>query len=176
MKFLVPNYSCLQNHWLGGYWPQIPVLSILCPLSSTEFVEPPPRTKFLGKPLSSTTIQRETTVAFPWQVSVGLYCWQQHAGLLAQKQEGKNVLPFQVNVLNIHVFNNSGAESESAECYIIPGYTWITWWGTVEWVSALLKASAYTNTKITERKSGYTCPTWDSKQDPGVSALRQQTP
>ena len=24
MKFLVPNYSCLQNPWLGGYRPQIP--------------------------------------------------------------------------------------------------------------------------------------------------------
>jgi hypothetical protein len=49
MKFLVPNYSCLQNSWLGGYRPQIPVL---CPLSSTEFVEPPPK-KFLGTPLDS---------------------------------------------------------------------------------------------------------------------------
>jgi len=29
MKFLVPNYSCLQNSWLGGYRPQIPVLSVL---------------------------------------------------------------------------------------------------------------------------------------------------
>jgi hypothetical protein len=47
MKFLVQNYSCLQNPWLGGYCPQIPVL---CPLSSAEFVEPP-QTKFLGMPL-----------------------------------------------------------------------------------------------------------------------------
>ena len=39
MKFLVPNYNCLQNPWLGGSCPQIPVL---CPLSSTEFVEPSP--------------------------------------------------------------------------------------------------------------------------------------
>jgi len=31
MKFLVPNYSCLQNHWLRGCRPQIPVLSVLCP-------------------------------------------------------------------------------------------------------------------------------------------------
>ena len=31
MKFLVPNYSCLQNSWLGDYRPQIPVLSVLCP-------------------------------------------------------------------------------------------------------------------------------------------------
>ena len=39
VKFLVPNYSCLQNHWLGGYRPPDP--RSLCPLSSTEFVEPP---------------------------------------------------------------------------------------------------------------------------------------
>ena len=31
MKFLVPNYSCLQNPWQGGYRPQIPVLSVLRP-------------------------------------------------------------------------------------------------------------------------------------------------
>jgi len=31
MKFLVPNYSCLQNPWLGDYRPQIPALSVLCP-------------------------------------------------------------------------------------------------------------------------------------------------
>jgi len=33
MKFLVPNYSCLQKPWLGGYRyrPQISVLSVLCP-------------------------------------------------------------------------------------------------------------------------------------------------
>jgi hypothetical protein len=31
MKFLVPNYSCLQNPWLQGYRPEIPVLSVLCP-------------------------------------------------------------------------------------------------------------------------------------------------
>jgi len=29
MKFLVPNYSCLQNPWLGSYRPQIPVLPVL---------------------------------------------------------------------------------------------------------------------------------------------------
>jgi len=29
MKFLVPNYSCLQNPWPTGYRPQIPVLFVL---------------------------------------------------------------------------------------------------------------------------------------------------
>ena len=37
MKFLVPNYSCLQ---IRGLRPPDP--RSLCPLSSTEFVEPPP--------------------------------------------------------------------------------------------------------------------------------------
>ena len=31
MNYLVPNYSCLQNPCLGGYRPQIPGLSVLCP-------------------------------------------------------------------------------------------------------------------------------------------------
>jgi len=38
MKFLVPNYSCLQNPWLGGL--PLPDPRSVCPLSSTEFVEP----------------------------------------------------------------------------------------------------------------------------------------
>ena len=46
MKFLVPNYSCLQNPWLRGYHPQIPVLSVLNWICWT-----PPRKKFLGTPL-----------------------------------------------------------------------------------------------------------------------------
>ena len=50
MKFLVPNYSCLQNPWLGGYRHQIPVLSILCPQLNLLNLPPPP-TKFLGTPL-----------------------------------------------------------------------------------------------------------------------------
>ena len=51
MKFLVPNYSCLQSPWVGGY--RSPDPRSLCPLPSTEFVEPPPPpTKFLGKLLS----------------------------------------------------------------------------------------------------------------------------
>ena len=49
MKFLVPNYSCLQNPWLGGYRPQISQSSVLNWICWT----PPPsaRTKFLDTPL-----------------------------------------------------------------------------------------------------------------------------
>jgi len=48
MKFLVSNYSCLQNPWLGGYQPQIPILSVLNWICSNP---PPPEKKFLGTPL-----------------------------------------------------------------------------------------------------------------------------
>ena len=51
MKFLVRNYSCLQNPWLGGYRPQIPVLSVLC--LQLNLLKPPPGTKFLGTPLAA---------------------------------------------------------------------------------------------------------------------------
>jgi hypothetical protein len=34
MKFLVPNYNCLQNSWLGGYRPR-------SPFSLSPVVEPP---------------------------------------------------------------------------------------------------------------------------------------
>jgi len=40
MKFLLPNYSCLHNPWLGGCRPQIPVLSVL-----KWFCWPPPTTE-----------------------------------------------------------------------------------------------------------------------------------
>jgi len=54
MTFLVPNYSCLQNPWLGGCRPQIPVLSVLCPQLN---LLNPPRTKFLGTPLTLRPLQ-----------------------------------------------------------------------------------------------------------------------
>jgi len=52
MKFLLPNYRCLQNPWLGGYRPQIPVLSVLW--HQLNLLNPPPpkkKTNFLGTPL-----------------------------------------------------------------------------------------------------------------------------
>jgi hypothetical protein len=51
MKFLVPNYSCLQNPWLEGHCPRSPFS-----LSSTEFVEPPPRIIVLGTPLLGSSL------------------------------------------------------------------------------------------------------------------------
>jgi len=66
MKFLVQNYSCFQNPWLGGYLPQIPVL---CP--QQNWLNPHHRTKFLGTPLHVTTTlcpQKKT----PYLLNTGL--------------------------------------------------------------------------------------------------------
>jgi len=52
MKFLVPNYSCLQNPWIGWYRPQMPVLSVPCHQLNLLNPSPHLRTKFLGKPLA----------------------------------------------------------------------------------------------------------------------------
>ena len=46
MKFLVPNYSCLQNPWLRGYRPHIPVPSVLCP--QLNLLNPPSPKKIPG--------------------------------------------------------------------------------------------------------------------------------
>ena len=62
MKFLVQNYSSLQNPWLGGYRPQIPVLSVLC--FQLNLLNPPARTKLLGTPL------------FPGHRAAGAWNWR----------------------------------------------------------------------------------------------------
>ena len=46
MKFLLSNYSCLQNPRLGGYRPKIPILSVLCP--QLNLLNPPPPNKTPG--------------------------------------------------------------------------------------------------------------------------------
>ena len=53
MKFFVPK-QLPPEHVTRGLPPPDP--RYLCPLSSTEFVEPPPGTKFLGTPLASNAI------------------------------------------------------------------------------------------------------------------------
>ena len=51
MKFLVPNYICLQNPWLGGYAPRSP-FSLSSVLNWIWWTPPPPEKKFLGTTLS----------------------------------------------------------------------------------------------------------------------------
>jgi len=66
MNFLVPNYSCLQNPWLGGYRHQIPVLSVLCPQLN---LLNPLWTKFLCTPLA---IGGPTDIGTAWSPRVNL--------------------------------------------------------------------------------------------------------
>ena len=69
MKFLVPNYSCLQKPWLGGYRPYIPVLSVLCP--QQNLLNPPPFQKKIpgyATGYKITTVKISFTVsATPWK-------------------------------------------------------------------------------------------------------------
>ena len=62
IKFIVPNYSCLQNPWLGGYRPQIPFLSVLNWICWT-----PPRKKILVTPLH-TKLQHRTEYYEQWSL------------------------------------------------------------------------------------------------------------
>ena len=57
-------YQITAASRLGGYRPQIPVLSVLCPqpLSSTEFVEPPPE-KIPGYTTASTIVLMDSAKA-----------------------------------------------------------------------------------------------------------------
>jgi len=65
MKFFVPNYSCLQNPWLGGYRPQIPALSLSSALNWICWT--PLRTEFLGPPLLQTNKGSSAEAALQWQ-------------------------------------------------------------------------------------------------------------
>jgi hypothetical protein len=81
MKFLVPNYSCLQSPWPGDY--RSPDPGSLSSQSSTEFVEfPPPPTKFPGMPLPRLTGYWDhssfcvvTGHSFSWDEARGVSNW-----------------------------------------------------------------------------------------------------
>ena len=69
-KFLVPNYTCLQNPWLGGLPPPDP--RSLCP--QLNLLNPPPRTKFLCTPLDVVTdfscLSSVSAVKFRYNTSI----------------------------------------------------------------------------------------------------------
>jgi hypothetical protein len=52
-----------QNPWLGGYRPQIPVLSAVCP--QLNLLNPTPRKKFLATSLAP---------GFEWNVPLQSWC------------------------------------------------------------------------------------------------------
>ena len=106
MKFLVPNYSCLQNTWLGGYRPQIPVLSVLCP--QLNLLNPPK--KFLGTPLmvkediwSLMGIKSPLFTSYP--VDKQIYCQQMYVlYAVSSCNISETTLALQVNLLRLTTY------------------------------------------------------------------------
>jgi len=78
LKFLVPNYSCLENLWPEGLPPTDP--RSLRPLSSTEFVEHPQPEKnswvrhWIYEIFSATTDACSRTPAAPAPSTVTWHC------------------------------------------------------------------------------------------------------
>jgi len=73
MKFLVPNYSCLQNPWLEGNRPQIPVFSVLCP--QLNLLNPPEQNSWVRHWLQSeilVTITPASKDLLHYHVNAGL--------------------------------------------------------------------------------------------------------
>ena len=87
MKFLVPNYSCLQNPWLAGYRPQIPVLSVLCP--QLNLLNPPNK------------IPRYATVPVPTECEAE---WGPiaHMDVMEKQNKTKKLIPITVFVNIFH--------------------------------------------------------------------------
>ena len=79
LKFLVPNYSCLQNPWLGDYRRHIPILSVRCP--QLNLLTPTPEKKILCTPLIQNT---------HFSISVAEF---QHVTSLAQNSKYRTVFP-----------------------------------------------------------------------------------
>jgi len=78
MKFIVPNYSCLQNPWLGGY--RLSLSSVINWICWT------PRTKFLGTPLLTTKVASYHHCG-AWGFKVLLNFWKTCTTLLNVKSK-----------------------------------------------------------------------------------------
>ena len=93
MKFLVPNYSCLQNPRLVGYRLQIPILSVHCP--QLNLLNPPPKQNSWIRHCTnqSTDILWNT---WTWR-SHGSRCWS------LNQREQTHFLSQDLYVCNTHI-------------------------------------------------------------------------
>ena len=114
MKFLVPNYSCLQNPWLGGYRPQIRVLSVLCP--QLNLLNPHPRTKFLGMPLLVAGTKIVYITVFY------IHCSVHHCNcskIITNKMTLMDNLYFAVSLPSLYMFRASGSSSSGVHFFSV---------------------------------------------------------
>ena len=89
MKFFVPNYSCLQNPWLLGYRPQIPVLSVL---NWICWIPPPALNKIPGYAIAGNSdllldellTMNRTVSAVCWRFFWSWGCHCQHFNIACQ--------------------------------------------------------------------------------------------
>jgi len=73
MKFIIPNYSCPLNPWLGDFRPQIPVLSVLCP--QLNLLNPP--NKISGYATGPKWCNSAEFVASAWSRNFLAFCGTQ---------------------------------------------------------------------------------------------------
>jgi hypothetical protein len=99
MKFLIQNYSCFQNTWLGGYRPQISVLSVI----SWICWNPPPPTqpnKILG-------------------YAAVFSSWESLKSFLFSKQDN-SVFPCRPQSLLAHIYRNIDTKRERSNLKSTP--------------------------------------------------------
>jgi hypothetical protein len=103
MKFIVPNYSCLQNPWLGGYRPQIPVLSVLC--TQLNLLNPPEKNSWLRHWVLSLHFIHDTPkyTEFPWKWYTVIHVQLSHRNYYAH-----NTLLTKLSHVNEHLARDSG--------------------------------------------------------------------
>jgi hypothetical protein len=103
MKFLVPNYSCLQNPWLGGYRAQTPVVSVLCP--QLNLLTPPPPKKKISWVRHWTYQRNVITFIFKDQGVLDTWRWWWH---IPSKCQGSVTLLLSITwILNISAAGTS---------------------------------------------------------------------
>jgi len=109
MKFLVPNYSCLQNPWLGSYHPQFHFLSVLNWICWT-----PPWTEFLGMPLSHSALAEDSGLVGCGTVS------SDHVAFVFKGQQ----LTFHGPLIQWHHRNSEGLNPQDITCPLLMHGVW----------------------------------------------------
>ena len=104
IKFLVPNYSCLQNPWLRGYHTQTPVLSVLCP--QLNLLNPPPTPNKI--PRYTTVFMCNKYGVFRPDVSDGVLCASREAAVDSHFERSRSGVVFRALQENSNEMPGSG--------------------------------------------------------------------
>ena len=91
MKFLVPNYSCLQNPWLGGYTPRSP-FSLFSVLNWICWTPPPEKSSWVRHCIYWETNNADADLGTPEETRRDgcdclEHCWHWYAGDLRKSRK-----------------------------------------------------------------------------------------